>query len=189
MTVKSTVLTKANFDISSLVGKKIIGRIQSGNPNQSLPMHDAYINVYQKVDAPIGTPGTNLLTDIGFYEETVGRNINLGVEHFNAIPDDFKNVNVVVNYAGEPGIPSPENMDFGFALVSFVNLDSAIKGIQVIPTESITQLTEAKTLFFAVTYRCEPGSEHYHVVWAKLTLDPHADPTTWVQVMWYLENQ
>lgn len=186
MSVKSTVLTKTNFDISSLIGKRIIGRIQSGNPDASLPMHGAWINVYQEVAE--GTPNSTSLSNLGFYENTINKDITLGVEHFTAIPDDFRNSNVVVKYEGNPDT-YVSNIDCRFAFVSLVNLDPTIKAIVVVPSEAISELTEKTNLFFAVTYKCEPTSEHYHVVWAKLTLDPHADPNTWVQVMWYLENQ
>jgi len=188
MTVKSSVLTKANFNASSLNGKKIIGRIQSGNPDYSIPLSNAWLNIYQSTPVPVGTPGTALLTDIGFYESTVNHGVNLGVEHFNAVPQDFKDINVVVNYEGNPTTPTPE-VDFGFCTATMVDLDSSIKAIRVTITNA-ELITETKNLFFAVTYSCDPTSDHYHVVWARLTIDPtQPDPMNWVQVMWYTENQ
>ncbi len=179
MTVKSTVLTKKNYNILNLEGKRIIGTIQSGNPSAAVQMYDAWMNVYEEV--PVGTPNSIVLSQLGFDQNTINDGVILGQHHIGAISEDFINSNVVVKHEGSPGTYG--GVDLGFGTVTLIG--DVNKQIDLMITD-VSTLTQ-KTLFFAVTYKCEPTSEHYHVVWAKLMLDP--DAVNSVQVTWQLINQ
>ena len=180
MTVKSTVLTKSSFNKQLLSGKKIVGVIQSGNSNASLPMYGAYMNVYTPDESG------SLLSELGFDSNTIGSNITLGDEHQNADLNDF-NLKVKVERANlQPGT------DLDLGTVKVMLKDSAVDATKSIEVSivNLADIAEPKTMFFAVTYSCEQNSDHYHVVWAKLVIDVNApDPVNWVQIRWLLQDE
>ncbi len=174
MIVKSTVLTKANFNKDSLNGKKIIGKIQSGN-GTALPMYHTRMHVY--------TPQQDGMTLInaGLIPNTINTNIILGIEHQNAdLLTDF-NLNVKSEAAD---LATGVICDFGFAQI--ILKDSTTDATKLIEV-SINDIVESKTFLFAITYSCEETTDHYHVVWAKLTIA--VDPINSVQVIWELVSE
>jgi hypothetical protein len=180
MTIKSTVLTKSSFNKQLLSGRKIVGIIQSGNSNESLPMYGAYMNVYTPDESG------SFLSDLGFDPNTIGSNVTLGVEHQNADLNDF-NFKVKVERDNlQPG--TVLDLDTVKVMLKDSTVD-ATKSIEV-SIVNLTDIAEPKTMFFAVTYSCEQNSDHYHVVWAKLVIDVNAtDPVNWVQIRWLLQDE